>query len=133
MKKISGAKVAHLLQTLPGMLRTTAAERDDAVEKVAELRSKVDQYERGARVSKVAELAHNRRMVSLGDTVQDKVAAINDALANGKSLEVMEQAVEMSSPDGSLGGLEKAGSANTHGGTERSAASGQALLAYLQS
>lgn len=132
MKKISGVKVAELLRTIPGTLRTLAAERDEALEKAASLQSRVADYERDARVTKVAEMAHGRHMVSLGETVQDKVASIHEALEQGKSLEVMEQAIAMNSPDGSLGALEKEGGIVGEG-AERSSRSAAALLDYLRS
>lgn len=132
MKKISGPQVAQLLQTVPIMLRSLAAERDEAITKLASAEQELAQFRQRDRVHTIAGTAHQRGLHQLGANVQDKVAAINTALEQGKSLEVMEQAVDMSSPNGSLGGLDKTSSADLGGG-EISRQSGEALLSYIQS
>lgn len=122
MEKISSQKVAMVLSTVPGMLRGLAKERDQLMEKVANLSSQIANYERRDRVSSIAKLAHEKHLTSLGDTEEEKVASIESALQHGKRLEVMEEAVKMSSPRGELATLV---------GDELEGANGSQLEAYL--
>lgn len=105
MEKIAHEKVAGVLSTVPGMLRSLATERDALLEKNAALQSKVDDFERQQRVEKLAKTAASKHIESLGETHEDKVASIETALERGKSLDVMEEAVKLSSPRGDLASL----------------------------
>ena len=105
MEKISSQKVAAVLSTVPNMLRGLAAERDDLLEKNASLTSQVEEFERQNRVNQLAKTAEEKGIDSLGETHEEKVASLEAALEKGKSLEVMEEAVKLSSPRGDLGNL----------------------------
>jgi len=130
MNKISGVKVARLLQAMPGMLRSLASERDEALEKIASLEGELDRYRRHERVEKVAQAAHGRNVFALGRTVEEKVASINEAVEAGTPLETLESAVHLLGPDGSLGDLEERGGTG-RGGDGPSAISGNALESYI--
>ena len=105
MEKISSQKVAAVLSTVPNLLRSLAGERDDLLEKNASLQARVDEFERQRRIDNLAKTASQKHIDSLGETHEDKVASIEDALGKGKSLDVMEEAVKLSSPRGDLGDL----------------------------
>jgi hypothetical protein len=105
MEKISSQKVASVLSTVPGMLRTLASERDELLEKNAQLDRQVQEYRRRDRVNQVAKTAEAKGIDSLGESYEEKVASIEAAMSKGKSLDVMEEAIKMSSPRGDLAGL----------------------------
>lgn len=102
MEKISSHKVAMVLSTVPGMLRGLAQERDTLMEKNAQLERRLADYERRDRVTNLAKTAQEKHLNSLGETEEEKVASIETALQKGKSLDVMEEAVKMSSPRGDI-------------------------------
>lgn len=102
MEKISSRKVAMVLSTVPGMLRGLANERDSLLEKTAELQARVDDYERRDRVTSIAKTAQSKHLNGLGETEEEKVASIESAIQKGKSLDVMEEAVKLSSPRGGI-------------------------------
>jgi len=123
MEKISSQKVASVLSTVPGMLRSLAQERDALATENGELKEKVAEYQHRERVDNIAKIAASRDIDGLGETHEDKVASIEEAIERGKSLDVMEEAVKMSSPRGEIGSLS---------GDELSAGQGQSQLeAYL--
>lgn len=105
MEKIASDKVAQVLSAVPGMLRNLATERDGLLEKNASLEAKVAEYERQQRVDSIAKTAGEKGIDSLGETHEEKVASLENALAKGKSLDVMEEAVKLSSVDASFGNL----------------------------
>jgi chorismate mutase len=102
MEKISSNKVAAVISTVPGMLRGLARERDGLMQKVAQLEKQVNNFERRDRITEMAKKAHERHLNALGDTEEEKIASIEEALQKGKSLDVMEEAIKMSSLDGSI-------------------------------
>lgn len=105
MEKISSQKVAAVLSTVPSMLRGLAKERDDLLEKNAGLQTKVMEFERRERVDRLAKTASDRGIDSLGENHEEKVASIEAAVAKGRSLDVMEEAVKMSAAGGNLASL----------------------------
>jgi hypothetical protein len=105
MEKISHSKVAAVLSTVPNMLRGLAKERDDLLEKNAQLRAQVTEFERRERVEKIAKTAEAKGIDSLGESHEEKVASIETAVEKGRSLDVMEEAVKMSAANGSLASL----------------------------
>jgi len=124
MEKISSQKVAAVMATIPGVLRSLAKERDELLEKNAALQSKVVDYERRARVDGLAKMASDKHLDSLGETHEEKIATIETAIEQGKSLDVMEEAVKMSAAHMSLGEVS---------GDEISAGGGDSQLeAYLR-
>lgn len=105
MQKIASNKVAAILSTVPGMLRSLVIQRDGLIEKNAQLTQQVADHERHNRVDKLAKVASEKYIDSLGETHADKVASIEEALGKGKSLDVMEEAVKLSSARGGIGSL----------------------------
>lgn len=105
MEKISSNKVAAVLSTVPSMLRGLAKERDGLLEKNAQLQTRVTEYEHRERVERLAKVAGNRGIDSLGEDHEEKVASIEAAVAKGRSLDVMEEAVKMSAAGGNLATL----------------------------
>lgn len=104
--KISSDKVAHVLSTVPTIMTGLAKQRDELLEKCASLENKVAQYERKERIDTLAKLAEARNVGSLGATHEDRVQGIEQALSNGRSLDVMEEAIKMANHNGSIGVLE---------------------------
>lgn len=105
MEKISSDKVAAVLSTVPGMLRGLASERDNLRQENDELKEKVAEYERRERIVKLARTAEEKGISSWGETEEEKVASIENAVMKGGKLEVMEEAVKLSSPNGDLASL----------------------------
>jgi hypothetical protein len=105
MEKISSQKVAAVLSAVPTMLRSLAAERDGLMKKLAGATAKIHDYERRTRINELAKVATEKNITALGETMEEKVASIETALKAGKKLDVMEEAVKMSSPNGQLGNL----------------------------
>lgn len=125
MRKISGANAQCILEAAPAIMRSLASERDALLEKNASLNEEVTRYRREERIRKVAGLAHNRNLASMGETEGEKVAYVREAVEQGKDLDVMEEAIGISAPNGSLGGL-----GNSPVGGSRD--SGSALESYLR-
>lgn len=123
MEKISSKKVAAVLSTVPSMLRGLAHERDGLLQKVANLQSRVAEYERRERVERIAKTASERGIDSLGETFEEKIASIESAVEKGRSLDVMEEAVKLSAPRGDLASLT---------GDELTGANGASSLAKTQ-
>lgn len=105
MEKISHNKVAAVLSAVPNMLRGLALERDDLLEKNAQLRSRVAEFERRERVERIAKTASDKGIDSLGESYEEKVASIESALERGRSLDVMEEAIKLSAAGGNLASL----------------------------
>lgn len=105
MEKISSHKVAMVLSAVPSMLRGLAKERDTLMEKNAQLQTRLVDYERRDRVTSLAKQAQAKHLNSLGDTEDEKIASIETALQRGKSLDVIEEAVKLSSPRGEIANL----------------------------
>jgi hypothetical protein len=124
MEKIATEKVAAVLSTVPGMLRSLSKERDGLLEKNSSLQSQVDDFEQMKRVDTLAKTAADKHIESLGETHEDKVASIEQALEDGKSLDVMEEAVKLSSPHGEI--------AKLAGDEIEGGEAGHELMTYLQ-
>lgn len=105
MEKISHNKVAAVLSTVPNMLRGLAKERDELLEKNASLQAQVAEFERRERVEKIAKVADEKGIDSWGESHEEKVASIENAVERGRSLDVMEEAVKLSAAGGDLASL----------------------------
>jgi hypothetical protein len=105
MEKISHNKVAAVLSTVPNMLRGLARERDELLEKNAQLQAQVSEFEQRERVEKIAKAADEKGIDSLGGSHEEKVASIENAVEKGQSLDVMEEAVKLSAKQGNLASL----------------------------
>lgn len=107
-EKISAAKAAAVYSEVPGVLRALVTERDGLQTKLAAANQKIAEYEERDRIEKIA-----RTMTEKGldneTSFDDKVERIKEATQRGRSLDVIEEAIEMTAPDGGLGKLGSAG------------------------
>lgn len=103
-EKISAAQAAQVYSEVPGVLRALAAERDSLLEKNAELQTELDGYREADRIEKIAR-AMEEKGIDPGVEFSDRVERIKEAADKGKSLDVIEQAVDMAAPNGGLAKL----------------------------
>jgi len=106
MEKIAHTKVAELLRNAAAVTRYVAAQRDDALQKVAA-------YELDARCRHIAADMQSKGLESELD-YEEKVAHLKQAFTNGQ-LDAMEQAVRMSATQG-FGLAKVASQGNLQGG-----------------
>lgn len=102
--KISAAQAQQVYAEVPGVLRALATERDALLEKVASLQSELAEYRTTGRIEKIAH-AMEEKNIDLGVSFKEKVEKIKTAHAAGRSLDVIEEAVDMTAPQGGLGEL----------------------------
>jgi hypothetical protein len=107
-EKISAAKAAAVYSEVPSVLRSLASERDGLLEKNAALQAKVDEYEKHGRIEKIAQ-AMEVKGISPDMSREDRIEQIKEAASQGKSLDVIEEAIEMTAPNGELGKLGSVG------------------------
>lgn len=118
--KISAAKAAAVYAEVPGVLRKLASEREELRATNRELREKLAEYERHDRIEKIARSMHDKN-IDVASSMEDKVERIKEAAERGRSLDVIEEAVEMTAPDGGFAKLAEDASGN----------SGDQLTSYL--
>lgn len=99
MNKVSSA---DLLKQASVMLRNLAKERDELAVKVAQLSEKLGEYEHNERVLQVAEKLASRGPYA-GLPLQERVNFVRAKLAEGMSLNDLDQAIGLLTPDGSIG------------------------------
>ena len=103
-EKISAAKAAQVYSAVPGVLRALAVERDELLEKNATLTQKLGEREQSDRIEKIARTMDDKGIDP--DTPHvDKVERIKEAAERGKSLDVIEEAIEMTAPNGEIAKL----------------------------
>ena len=116
-EKISAAQAAQVYSEVPGVLRALVSERDGLLEKNASLQAEVNAFQQADRIEKIAR-SMVEKQIDIGESFDDKVARIKEAADQGKSLDVIAEAVEMKAPQG---GFAKLGSelepGNGDGGT----------------
>jgi hypothetical protein len=103
-EKISAAQAIQVYSEVPGVLRALASERDELKEKVAHLEGRLADYQKAERIEKIAQLMEERQ-IDVGTSVEEKRDRIKEAAAQGKSLDVIEEAVLMTAPRGDLAKL----------------------------
>lgn len=103
-QKISAAKAAAVYAEVPGVLLKLASERDKLRAANRSLREKVAEYERSERIEKIARSMHDKG-IDVSSSMEDKVERIKEAASRGRSLDVIEEAVEMTAPDGGFAKL----------------------------
>jgi hypothetical protein len=103
-QKISAAKAAAVYAEVPGVLLKLASERDKLRAANRSLREKVASYERRERIEKIARSMHDKG-IDIASTMEDKVERIKEAASRGRSLDVIEEAIEMTAPDGGFAKL----------------------------
>lgn len=110
-EKISAAQAAQVMAEVPGVLLKLASERDEAVEKLAAAQVELDGYRLEKRMAKIAARMADKGIGS-GLTVEEHLAHVKEAHASGRSLDAIEEAVDMSAPDGSFGKIAEHTDAN---------------------
>jgi anti-sigma28 factor (negative regulator of flagellin synthesis) len=103
-QKISAAKAAAVYAEVPGVLLKLASERDKLRTENRSLREKVAEYERSDRIEKIARAMHEKG-IDVSSSMEDKVERIKEAAERGRSLDVIEEAVEMTAPNGGFAKL----------------------------
>lgn len=103
-EKISAAKVAAVYSEVPGVLRALVAERNSLRTKLAAANRKLEEVEKRDRIEKIAH-AMTEKGVDPDSSFDDKVERIKEATQRGRSLDVIEEAIEMTAPNGGLGKL----------------------------
>lgn len=111
MEKISAAQAWQVYSEVPGVLRQLVTERDELKEKLASANSQIAAYEERDRIEKIARTMEEKR-IDYGTDFEERCERIKEAAARGKSLDAIEEAVEMTAPDG---GFAKLGSDEEHG------------------
>jgi len=92
--KISAAQAAQVYAEVPGVLRKLASERDA-------LQRELDGYRLGSRIVKIAQRMEEKN-INLGLTREERVSQIKEAHAKGRSLDAIEEAIEMTAPNGEI-------------------------------
>ena len=119
-EKISAAKAAAVYAEVPGVLRKLASERDELRAENVNLREKLAEYEHSDRIEKIARSMQDKG-IDVASSMEEKIERIKEAADRGRSLDVIEEAVEMTAPNGELAKLADGESGN----------SGDQLTAYL--
>lgn len=101
MKKISAAQAAQVYAEVPGVLRKLAAARDELETKLAAANEELAGYRLRDKIEKIASKMEEKR-INPGISHEERIAQIKEAHAKGRSLEAIEEAVEMTAPDGSI-------------------------------
>ena len=110
-EKISAAQAAQVYSEVPGVLRALVAERDDLKTKLASVTASLVEFEERDRIEKIARSMEEKK-VDMGSSFDEKIERIKEATAKGRSLDVIEEAVDMTAPNGEfakLGSAEELG------------------------
>lgn len=103
-EKISAAQALQVYEEVPRVLRALVAERDEVLSKLASANKKIAEFEKRDRIEKIARSMEDKNL-DVGSSFDEKIERIEKAASAGKSLDVIEEAVNMTAPQRSLGGL----------------------------
>lgn len=103
MDKLSANQVLSAFREIPGMLRKLAEERDILTAENVELQKQLDAHQLNERVEKIAHEVHDKG-IQQGRTMDETREFLLQKAASGE-LDVVEQAVGMTSPQMNLGTL----------------------------
>jgi hypothetical protein len=103
--KLSMVKAAQVYAEVPNVLRALAAERDWLREKLAAAERELASYKIDDRIKKIAHKMEEKH-IGAGLSFEDRVSRIKQAAAGGKSLDAIEEAIDMVAPWGELGRLD---------------------------
>jgi len=103
-EKISAAQAAQVYSEVPGVLRALVSERNTLLEKNASLRKENEEFKRRDRIEKIARSMHDKG-IDPSSSLEEKADRIKEAEARGKSLDVIEEAIDMTAPNGDLAKL----------------------------
>ena len=98
-EKISSAQAEAVYQEVPGVLRAQQAEISSLREKVAAQEQELVDYRTNDRIEKIAH-AMEEKHIDFGVSHDERVEKIKTAHASGRSLDALEEAVEMTTPNG---------------------------------
>jgi len=101
MEKLSADKVLAVFGSVPSTLRKLASERDAAQVENLELKRQLRELRLNERVEKIAQEVHDKG-IQQGRTVEETREFLLQKAAAGK-LDIIEQAVDMTSRQASLG------------------------------
>lgn len=114
--KISAAQAAQVFAEVPGVLRKLASDRDALSVKLAAAEEELAQYRLTERITKIASKMAEKGINGL--TADEHLANIKEAHAKGRSLDAIEEAVEMTSPNGGLGKIAEDQTGSQSGSTQ---------------
>jgi len=97
--KVSAAQASSVYAEVPGVLRALSAERDELRTKLASANKALADYQKRDRIEKIAQRMEDRH-IDIGMAHQERVEKIKEAHARGRSLDAIEEAVEMTAPSG---------------------------------
>ena len=111
--KISAAQAAQVFAEVPGVLRKLASERDTLTEKLAAAEGELAQYRLKERMAKIATKMASKGINGL--SAEEHFENVKEAHAQGRSLDAIEEAVEMTSPTGGMGKIAEDQTGNASG------------------
>jgi len=97
--KVSAAQAASVYAEVPGVLRKLASERDELKTKLASVNKTLEDYKKRDRIEKIAQRMEDRH-IDVGMTRYERVEKIKEAQSRGRSLDAIEEAIEMTAPSG---------------------------------
>ena len=98
-EKISSAQAEAVYQEVPGVLRAQQAEIGTLREKVASQEQELVEFRTNDRIEKIAHDMETKH-IDIGVSHDERVDKIKTAHQSGRSLDALEEAVEMTSPNG---------------------------------
>jgi hypothetical protein len=99
--KISAAQAAQVYAEVPGVLRKLASEKDQLQTKLAEAEKELQGYKLADRISKIAQTMEDKK-INLGLSLGERISKIKEAHASGRSLDAIEEAIDMTAPNGEM-------------------------------
>ena len=99
--KISAAQAAQVYAEVPGVLRKLASEKDQLQVKLTEAEKELQGYKLAERISKIAQTMEDKK-INLGLSLGERIAKIKEAHTSGRSLDAIEEAIDMTAPNGEM-------------------------------
>lgn len=99
--KISSTQAKLVYGEVPAVLNKLASERDSLQEKLAAAETELARYRTEERIGKIA-MSMQEKGINRGLSFGEQVEQIKEAHARGKSLDAIEQAVDMTTPSGEI-------------------------------
>ena len=99
--KISAAQAAQVYAEVPGVLRKLASEKDQLQVKLAETEKALEEFKLADRITKIAQTMEDKK-INLGLSLGERVSKIKEAHASGRSLDAIEEAIDMTAPNGEM-------------------------------
>jgi hypothetical protein len=97
--KVSAAQASSVYAEVPGVLRALSAERNELRTKLASANKALADYQKRDRIEKIAQRMEDRH-IDIGVPRSERVEKIKEACARGRSLDAIEEAIEMTAPSG---------------------------------